>query len=373
MGLRLGVVTAVAALVTSLLTGVAGAQGTVPPTSTAPPTVTGEPAYRQVLRAQPGTWTSESQLTYDYQWLRDGRRLRGETSPRRRATLRDIGSRLSVRITATDEAGQTATATSEPTDRVRRADLVATERPGISGTMRFTRTLTADPGEWAARRRTVSFRWLRGGDPIEGATGRRYTLQAADVGRRIRVRVTARAEGYLRGDAVSRQTREVGHRVPVRRTVTYRIETRGRIVADRDTFRRQVAQTFADPRGWRSAGVQFRRVSRGGSFSVVLAEASRVPDFSPVCSATWSCRVGRYVIINQTRWRFASPSWNAANRPVREYRHMVVNHETGHWLGHGHLGCSARGRKAPVMMQQSKGLDGCRHNPWPLSSELWFG
>jgi hypothetical protein len=22
-------------------------------------------------------------------------------------------------------------------------------------------------------------------------------------------------------------------------------------------------------------------------------------------------------------------------------------------------------------MQQSKGLNGCRHNPWPLGSELW--
>ena len=76
-------------------------------------------------------------------------------------------------------------------------------------------------------------------------------------------------------------------------------------------------------------------------------------------------------MINQTRWRHASPSWNRAGRPVREYRHMVVNHETGHWLGHGHLGCAGRGRPAPVMMQQSKGLAGCRHNPWPLPSELW--
>jgi hypothetical protein len=46
---------------------------------------------------------------------------------------------------------------------------------------------------------------------------------------------------------------------------------------------------------------------------------------------------------------------------------------TGHWLGHHHLGCPGPGRLAPVMMQQSEGLDGCRANPWPLPGELWFG
>jgi hypothetical protein len=49
---------------------------------------------------------------------------------------------------------------------------------------------------------------------------------------------------------------------------------------------------------------------------------------------------------------------------------MVVNHETGHWLGLGHAGCPGRGRLAPVMMQQSKGLGGCRFNPFPTSREL---
>ena len=48
---------------------------------------------------------------------------------------------------------------------------------------------------------------------------------------------------------------------------------------------------------------------------------------------------------------------------------MVVNHETGHWLGRGHAGCPRPGALAPVMMQQSKGLDGCRLNPWPTGRE----
>ena len=110
-------------------------------------------------------------------------------------------------------------------------------------------------------------------------------------------------------------------------------------------------------------------MARGGSFTLVLSEASQVPTFSPVCSAQWSCRVGRFVIINQTRWRNASPMWNQAHRALRDYRHMVVNHETGHWLGWGHRSCPGRGAAAPVMQQQSKGLEGCRANPWPTPAE----
>ena len=157
--------------------------------------------------------------------------------------------------------------------------------------------------------------------------------------------------------------------VAERRVVTYSVITRGNVTASMEVFRRQAQETYDDPRGWRAGSVEFRRVRRGGDFTLVLASAAAVPSFSSSCSAQWSCRVGRYVIINQYRWRHASVAWNRSSRTIRDYRHLVVNHETGHWLGHGHLGCPGPGRLAPVMMQQSKGLDGCRHNPWPLPRE----
>ena len=156
--------------------------------------------------------------------------------------------------------------------------------------------------------------------------------------------------------------------VPVSRRVTYSVTTRGRVTASMKVFRRQAQETFDDPRGWRAAGVQFRRVRRGGDFTLVLAAAATLPSFSSGCSVRWSCRVGRHVVINQLRWRRASPAWNRAGRSLRDYRHLVVNHETGHWLGRGHTGCHRRGR-APVMMQQSKGTGRCWFNPWPLPWE----
>lgn len=143
------------------------------------------------------------------------------------------------------------------------------------------------------------------------------------------------------------------------------------LTADLAEFKRQANATLNDPRGWARMGVIFQEVASGGMFSLVLAEANQLPVFSPGCSAEYSCRAGRYVIINQDRWLGATPSWNAAGGSLRDYRHMVVNHEVGHWLGHGHEDCAAAGQSAAVMQQQSINLQGCSFNPWPTTSELW--
>jgi hypothetical protein len=242
----------------------------------------------------------------------------------------------------------------------------------VEGVLRYGRTVKVTRGTWNRTPDRYRFQWFRGATEIAGATGQTYRLGVADVGQRIKARVYVKKRGYDWSQATARGDGTVGYRVPPRRTVTYRIESRGRIAASMRVFARLAAQTYADPRGWRNAGVVFKRVRGASDFSLVLAEASWLPRFSSTCSVQWSCRAGRYVVINQARWLYASPSWNRAGKTLRDYRNLVVNHETGHWLGHGHLGCPGPGRLAPVMMQQSKGLDGCRHNPWPLPSELWF-
>lgn len=155
------------------------------------------------------------------------------------------------------------------------------------------------------------------------------------------------------------------------RVVTYAISTKGATSANLAEFSAQVNQTLNDGRGWAQLGVSFREVASGGNFSLVLSEAALVPSFSAGCDTEWSCRVGSAVIINDNRWRGASEAWNAAGGSMRDYRHMVINHEVGHWLGHGHLNCAGAGQLAPVMQQQSIDLQGCSFNPWPQTSELW--
>lgn len=156
------------------------------------------------------------------------------------------------------------------------------------------------------------------------------------------------------------------------REVTYMVASKGAVTADMDEFRSQVNQTLNAPNGWSRLGVRFVRVESGGQFTIWLSEASQVPSFSPGgCDAIVSCRVGSNVIINELRWVNGADAWNAAGGSLRDYRHMVVNHETGHWLGHGHEYCSGAGQPAPVMQQQTLDMQGCTPNPWPQAHELY--
>lgn len=155
------------------------------------------------------------------------------------------------------------------------------------------------------------------------------------------------------------------------KTVTYDITSRGVVTADMDEFARQARETLADQRGWGRMGVKFERAPANGDFTLVLSAADMMTSFSALgCDTAWSCNVGKNVIINEDRWLGATAPWNAAGGSLRDYRHMVINHEVGHNLGREHESCAKQGNLAAVMQQQSFDLQGCKFNPWPLPSEV---
>jgi hypothetical protein len=68
------------------------------------------------------------------------------------------------------------------------------------------------------------------------------------------------------------------------------------------------------------------------------------------------------VILNEDRWEGAVPGYGG---PIATYRAYAINHEVGHELGTAMRRAPARGRLAPVMQQQTYGLNGCVANAWP--------
>ncbi|MDF1488204.1 alkaline phosphatase [Tessaracoccus caeni] len=70
-----------------------------------------------------------------------------------------------------------------------------TSAPTISGTATVGKTLKAAVKSWKPGA-AYSFKWLRNGKTISGATGTTYKLTTADVGKKISVKVTGSKAGY---------------------------------------------------------------------------------------------------------------------------------------------------------------------------------
>ncbi|WP_239158777.1 DUF3152 domain-containing protein [Winogradskya humida] len=133
-------------------------------------------------------------------------------------------------------------------------------------------------------------------------------------------------------------------------------------------FAAEVDRILGDPRSW-IAGRQFRlqRVPQaaGSEFTIYLSSAKTSEKMCATgglkTAAFSSCRMPGQVIMNLDRWRDAVPDYDA---PLEVYRAYTINHEVGHQLGHSHEACPGKGKPAPVMMQQTYGLNGCVANAW---------
>jgi hypothetical protein len=147
---------------------------------------------------------------------------------------------------------------------------------------------------------------------------------------------------------------------------TYRVEVEASTGVDPVAFAAEVDAALSDPRSWIADGsVALQRVETGGEFRIVLATPATTDQLcAPLqTNSRYSCEQGGDAVINLDRWHGAVDHWTTG---LPTYRQMVVNHEVGHVLGHDHLGCPGAGQPAPVMQQQTKGLDGCLENPWPF-------
>jgi hypothetical protein len=149
------------------------------------------------------------------------------------------------------------------------------------------------------------------------------------------------------------------------------VEVEDGIGVDGPAFAAAVEETLGDPRSWGNGGrMSFQRVGEAEAaagdfaFRVTLISPGNMERYCPGVGTGGytSCRYGDRAVINLARWATAVPDYEG---DIPTYRQYVVNHEVGHALGNGHQGCPGPGRPAPVMQQQTLGLEGCAKNAWP--------
>lgn len=202
---RLGVVIGAALGALALYAGVAFAFGTAAaPQNTALPSVSGAARDGSTVTAAHGTWSNDP-TSYSYAWQSCDSQggnctaiAGGNTGKQYTVTTADVGSRLRVVVTATNNTGS-ASATSRTTGTVTATGTapVNTSPPVISGTAKEDQILTAGNGGWTATPSpTFTYQWQRCAaagacTDISGASAGTYQAGSVDVGNTLLVKVTA--------------------------------------------------------------------------------------------------------------------------------------------------------------------------------------
>ncbi|MGW6568260.1 DUF3152 domain-containing protein [Streptomyces sp. NPDC054975] len=152
----------------------------------------------------------------------------------------------------------------------------------------------------------------------------------------------------------------------------YRVQVEGGIDLSAADAAAEIERILAHPRGWAAHGRgRFQLVSENADFVIRIATPKTA---DKLCLAVGlnthgelNCETTQGVVVNLKRWLLGSPTFTGTSA---EYRHLIINHEVGHEIGiRSHMTCPGAGKLAPVMMQQIKGLKGCRSNAYPYDED----
>lgn len=137
----------------------------------------------QLLTATPNLTDADGIASeFTYRWYRDGVLIEGANAATYQLSDADVGSRIHAVVSYTDDFGTQETLASSPSAPVTavnappQGQVIIAGNPVLGGTLTLAANLTDANGLSG----TITYIWLRDGEPISGATGSTYQITAAD-------------------------------------------------------------------------------------------------------------------------------------------------------------------------------------------------
>ena len=165
--------------------------------ATGAPTISGTAQVGETLTANTSGVADVdglSNVQYEYRWLANDSGISGATNATYTLVAADEGKVIKVRVSFTDDAGNNETLTSAGTGAVAAANTPATGAPTIIGTAQVGEALTVDTSGIADAEGLTNvlftYQWLADDADINGAIGSTHTMEEADEGKRIKVKVS---------------------------------------------------------------------------------------------------------------------------------------------------------------------------------------
>jgi len=157
------------------------------------PSTSGTFTVGQTVKTSAGI-QSPAPTTTAYQWLRNGASISGATKSSYKLATGDVGKLVAAKVTVS-RSGYT-TAFYLAASHTVSATFVATKGTSATGTFKVGRTVKVSRGTQVPTPTTATYRWLRNGVTIGGATKTSYKLTKTDKGKLITATVTVSRSGY---------------------------------------------------------------------------------------------------------------------------------------------------------------------------------
>ena len=174
---------------------VPGSDGDIPATGL--PTISGKAQVDETLSTDTSDIADEDGLdgvSWAYQWLADDADINLATGSSYTPVAADLGNIISVKVSFTDDNGNSETLTSKATEPVIAANTPATGAPTISGTPQVRQTLTAGVSSIGDHDGITNvsylYQWTANDVDIDGATSTSYKLTSSEMGTAIKVVVS---------------------------------------------------------------------------------------------------------------------------------------------------------------------------------------